>query len=122
MCIYMKMQLTSFQALADPVRLQIVEVLKSGQKAVGDIVEYMDIHQSGVSRHLRILTDAGIVQMQPDKQKRLYSLRKEAFDELEVWIAAYRHHWDVRLDRLGTALERRQGAETPDYKKPMEKS
>ena len=118
----MTTQLISFQAMADPVRLQILEVLKSGQKAVGDIVEYMDIHQSGVSRHLRILTDAGIVQMQPDKQKRLYSLRKEAFDELEVWIAAYRRHWDVRLDRLGAALERRQVAKTPDYKKPMEKS
>jgi DNA-binding transcriptional ArsR family regulator len=70
----------------------------------------MEIRQSGVSRHLRILTDAGIVQMRPDRQRRLYSLRREAFEQLEVWVAQYRRHWDARLDRLGAALERRQAA------------
>lgn len=95
-----------FEALADPARFQIVEAMRPGECAVGDIVERMDIHQSGVSRHLRILTEAGIVQMRPDGQKRLYSLRKEAFDELEAWVAAYRRHWEARLDRFGAALER----------------
>ena len=68
-------QILLFHALADPARLRIVEAMKSGECAVGDIVERMDIHQSGVSRHLRILAEAGIVQMRPDGQKRLYSLR-----------------------------------------------
>src|SRR5215475_3226644 len=106
----MMMQTKLFQALADPARFRIVEAMRSGECAVGDIVERMNIHQSGVSRHLRILAEAGVVQMRPDGQKRLYSLRKEAFEQLEAWVAQYRRHWDARLDRLGAALERRQSA------------
>ena len=102
----METQQILFHALGDPARYRIVELMKSGECAVGDIVERMDIHQSGVSRHLRILTEAGIVQMRPDGQKRLYSLRKEAFDRLEAWVAEYRRHWEARLDRFGAALER----------------
>jgi DNA-binding transcriptional ArsR family regulator len=106
----MEMQLKLFHALADPARLRIVETMRSGECAVGDIVERMDIEQSGVSRHLRILAEAGIVQMRPDGQKRLYSLRKEAFDQLEAWVAAYRRHWEARLDRFGAALQRNRSA------------
>ena len=107
----MNQQISLFNALADPTRLRIVEAMKDGECAVGDIVERMDIHQSGVSRHLRILAEAGIVQMRPDGQKRLYSLRKAAFDQLDAWVARYRRHWEARLDRLGAALERRRGAD-----------
>jgi DNA-binding transcriptional ArsR family regulator len=99
-----------FRALSDPARLQIVEAMKSGECSVGEVVDRLEIQQSGVSRHLRILTAAGIVQMRPDGQKRLYSLRREAFEQLEGWVAQYRRHWDARLDRLGAALERRQAA------------
>ena len=106
----MSKQIPVFHALADPTRLRIVEAIKLGECAVGDIVERMDIHQSGVSRHLRILAEAGIVQMRPDGQKRLYSLRKEAFDQLEAWVAGYRRHWEARLDRFGAALERNQAS------------
>jgi DNA-binding transcriptional ArsR family regulator len=116
----MEAQITLFHALADPARLRIVEAMKSGECAVGDIVERMDIHQSGVSRHLRILAEAGIVQMRPDGQKRLYSLRKEAFDQLEAWVAGYRRHWEARLDRFGAALGRGQAA--ADTTIPEEKS
>jgi DNA-binding transcriptional ArsR family regulator len=106
----MNPQIALFHALADPSRLRIVEAMKSGECAVGDIAERMDIHQSGVSRHLRILAEAGIVQMRADGQKRLYSLRKEAFDQLEAWVAGYRRHWQARLDRFGAALERNRAA------------
>src|SRR4030088_3236910 len=106
----MNAQINLFHALADPARLRIVEAMKSGECAVGDIVERMDIHQSGVSRHLRILAEAGIVQMRPDGQKRLYSLRKEAFDQLEAWVAGYRRHWEARLDRGAAAPARRRAA------------
>ena len=106
----MNTQIILFHALADPARLRIVEAMKSGECAVCDIVERMDIHQSGVSRHLRILTEAGIVQMRPDGQKRLYSLRKEAFDQLDAWVAGYRRHLVARLDRFGAALERKHAA------------
>jgi len=109
-CICMNTHSSLFHALADPARFRIVEAMKSGECAVGDIVERMDIHQSGVSRHLRILAEAGIVQMRPDGQKRLYSLRKEAFDQLEAWVAGYRRHWEARLDRFGAALERNRAA------------
>jgi len=111
--------LSLFCALADPARLSIVEAMKTGECAVGDIVERMDIHQSGVSRHLRILAEAGIVQMRPDGQKRLYSLRKEAFDQLEAWVIGYRRHWERRLDRFGAALQRKR---TTSKRNPKEKS
>ena len=106
----MNSQTILFQALADPARLRIVEAMRAGECTVGDVVAHMNIHQSGVSRHLRILAKAGIVQMRPDGQKRLYSLRKEAFDQLEAWVAGYRHHWEARLDRFGAALERNRAA------------
>jgi len=109
----MDTNLALFHALADPARLRIVEAMRLGECAVGDIVERMDIHQSGVSRHLRILSEAGIVQMRPDGQKRLYSLRKDAFDRLEAWVAGYRRHWEARLDRFGAALERGQTDKAP---------
>src|ERR1700759_4906791 len=99
----MNTQTSIFHALADPARIRIVEAMKSGECAVGDIVERMDIHQSGVSRHLRILAEAGIVQMRPDGQKRLYSLRREAFDQLEAWVAGYRRHWEGGARRVGGA-------------------
>jgi DNA-binding transcriptional ArsR family regulator len=104
----MDRQLMVFQALADPTRMRILDEMRSGECAVGDIVGRMDIQQSGVSRHLRILEAAGIVQKRPDGQRRLYSLRKDAFDRLEEWVTVYRNHWEQRLDRLGAALERKQ--------------
>ena len=110
----MNKHITLFHALADPARLRIVEAMKSGECAVGDIVDRMDIHQSGVSRHLRILAEAGIVQMRPDGQKHLYSLRKAAFDQLEAWVAGYRRHWEARLDRFGAVLERNRAAAKTD--------
>ncbi len=97
-----------FATLADPVRIQIVEALLGGERAVNDIVERVPIHQSGVSRHLRILSEAGFVQMRPDGARRLYSLRAEPFRELDAWVSRYRSLWERRLDRLGEALERKQ--------------
>lgn len=108
----MNTQSTLFQALADPARLRIVEMMQRGECAVGDIVEQMDIHQSGVSRHLRILSEAGIVQMRPQGQRRIYSLRPEPFEQIDAWVAGYRRLWESRLDRFGAALERRRA--TPD--------
>ena len=97
-----------FQALADPTRLQIVEALRGGEQAVNDLVEQVDIDQSGVSRHLRILTEAGFAQVRPDGPRRLYSLKPEPFRELDGWVARYRRLWEGRLDRLGEALAAKQ--------------
>jgi len=87
-----------------------VEALRTGEQAVNDIVDAVDIHQSGVSRHLRILHEAGFVQVRPDGPKRLYSLRAEPFRELDQWVTQYRSLWEGRLDRFAQALERKQKA------------
>ena len=102
------MQLTVFQTLADPTRRRIVEVLRAGEQQVGDVVEKAGIHQSGVSRHLRILSESGFVSMRPDGQRRLYSLKPEPFRELDEWLTQYRDLWEARLDRFGAALESKQ--------------
>jgi len=100
----------AFEVLADPTRRRLVEALVEGEQPVNDLVEAVEIHQSGVSRHLRILLDAGFVQVRPDGPRRLYSLRPEPFRELDEWVSRYRRLWEARLDRFGEALERRQKA------------
>jgi DNA-binding transcriptional ArsR family regulator len=97
-----------FETLADPTRRRIVEALREGERPVNDIVRQAGIHQSGVSRHLGILHDAGFVSVRPDGQRRLYALRPEPFRELEAWLAGYRRLWEARLDRFGAALEKRR--------------
>ena len=104
------MQLNIFQTLADPSRFRIVEALRGGEDAVNGIVNRVGIHQSGVSRHLRILHELGFVQVRPDGQKRLYSLRPEPFRELDAWVANYRSFWEARLDKFAEALSRKQKA------------
>jgi DNA-binding transcriptional ArsR family regulator len=104
------MQLDSFQTLADPTRRQILALLHAGEQQVNDVVAELDIHQSGVSRHLRILLDAGFVQMRPEGPRRYYSLRPEPFRELDTWLEPYRDLWQARLDRFGKALEAKQRA------------
>jgi DNA-binding transcriptional ArsR family regulator len=104
------MQTDVFETLADPVRRRIVEALRGGEQAVNDLVDRVDIHQSGVSRHLRILRRAGFVRVRPAGPQRLYSLRPEPFRELERWVTRYRALWEGRLDRFGAELERRQAA------------
>jgi DNA-binding transcriptional ArsR family regulator len=107
-----------FQTLADPTRRHIVEVLRSGEHSVNDIVGSVGIDQSGVSRHLGILHTAGFVQVRPDGPKRLYSLRPEPFRALDAWTAAYRGLWEGRLDKFADVLERKQKARTAKRKEP----
>lgn len=100
----------AFQAVADPTRRQIIAVLGAGERQVNDVVAALDIHQSGVSRHLRILHEAGFVQVRPEGQRRYYSLRPEPFEALDAWLTGFRHLWDARLDRFGKALAKKQRA------------
>jgi DNA-binding transcriptional ArsR family regulator len=106
----MAMQTTLFETLADPSRLRIVEALFEGEHSVTDIVGRMDIHQSGVSRHLRILEEAGFVRVRADGPRRYYSLRPEPFQAFDAWVAQYRRLWTTRLDAFGDALARKQAA------------
>lgn len=102
------MQLDVFETLADPTRRRIIEVLRDGERQVNDVVEKAGIHQSGVSRHLRILLESGFVSVRPDGQRRFYGLKPEPFRELESWLDRYKRLWDERLDRFGAALEKKQ--------------
>lgn len=103
----MDMQLDAFQTLADPSRRRVIDALRKGERQVNDIVEEVGIHQSGVSRHLRILSEAGFVTMRPDGQRRLYALKPDPFRALDDWLAQYRGLWEARLDRFDAALETR---------------
>ena len=104
------MHLDAFQTLADPTRRLIVEALLRDEAAVNDIVARVDIHQSGVSRHLRILHEAGFVQVRPEGSKRFYSLRPEPFRELDTWLTRFRSLWEARLEKFAEVLERKQRA------------
>jgi DNA-binding transcriptional ArsR family regulator len=97
-----------FQTLADPSRRRVVEALLAGEQAVNDLVAAVGQQQPGVSRHLRILLEAGFVQVRPEGQRRLYSLRPEPFREVDAWLARYRALWEARLDRFALALEQRR--------------
>jgi len=109
--IYTAMHIELFQTLADPTRRLIIEALQKREQSVNDIVARVGIHQSGVSRHLRILSEVGFVRVRPDGTRRLYSLRPERFHELEAWLTRFRGLWETRLDRFAEALEdRRQRA------------
>ena len=109
MCICTCMDITTFAALADPMRLKLVEALRTGELPVNDLVEHAQIQQSGVSRHLAILARAGFVSVRPQGQKRFYALRREPFQELQ-WVARFRAHGEARLDRPDAAFEQRTRA------------
>jgi DNA-binding transcriptional ArsR family regulator len=102
------MHVDPFEVLADSTRRRIVAALRDGERQVGEIVRQAGVHQSGVSRHLRILSESGFVAVRPDGQRRLYALRPERFREIEAWLAEYRQLWEERLDRFGVALEVRR--------------
>ena len=112
------MHIDGFEILSDPTRRLVVEALRHGEQQVSDIVAQAGIHQSGVSRHLRILHDSGFVSVRPNGQRRLYALRPEPFRELEEWLAGYRRLWEARLDRFGAALEERRKDRGATKKEP----
>ncbi len=100
-----------FRALGEPNRLRIVELLRSGPLPVGDIVDQLDRDQPHVSKHLRVLSDSGIVAAQRQGRQRIYRLESEPFTELQEWIDTFERTWNERLDRLGAFL---RDSETPE--------
>lgn len=95
-----------FAALADPTRRRLVELLGEGERSVGEMAAEVDIHQPGVSRHLRILHEAGFVAVRADGQRRLYSLRPEPFLQLDAWMRRYASDQLARLHRLARLVEK----------------
>lgn len=103
-----------FAILADPTRRRMLDALRHGERSVGELVEEVDIHQPGVSRHLRILHNAGLVHVRKDAQRRIYSIDPEPLQRVDEWLAQYRVLWERRLDRLAEHLAtRRTRTETP---------
>ena len=90
----------AFAALGDESRLAIVTELAKGERAVSQLVEVVDISQPGVSQHLKVLRDAGLVRMRPQGQRRLYSLDPQGFRVIELWLERHRRVWAKRLDAL----------------------
>lgn len=105
---------TIFEALVDPTRRQILDLLRERPRLVGELVETLDMSQPGISKHLRVLRDAGLVNVRQDAQRRWYELRTEPLVELDQWLAMYRHLWDERMDRLDEYLKELQQQDQQD--------
>ncbi len=97
---------TTFAALGDPTRFAIVDrLLREGEKPAGDLLDLANISAPAMSRHFKVLREAGIIQQRIDKQRRLYSVRPEAVRGISDWTLSYRQFWDQSLARLATSLE-----------------
>ena len=94
------MDATTFAALGEPSRLQIVELLRLDRFSVGDIAERLGIRQPQVSKHLRVLREAGVVDVEPVARRRVYHLRAETFEEIGDWVDSFERLWEARLDGL----------------------
>ena len=99
----------AFEALAEANRRRILDLLRERERPVGELVEALGVSQPAVSKHLRVLRQAGLVEARPDAQRRLYRIRPQPLKEVDSWLEPYRRLWEARLD----ALERHLDA-TPD--------
>jgi DNA-binding transcriptional ArsR family regulator len=97
---------STFAIIAEPSRRAILSLLASAERSVGDIEEQLSLPQPSVSKHLRILRDAGFVESRVDAQRRLYRIRPEPLMEIDAWLAPFRRFWSVHLDALERHLDR----------------
>jgi DNA-binding transcriptional ArsR family regulator len=102
---------STWSALADPHRRAMVALLLERPRPVGELVEQLGLTQPGTSKHLRVLREAGLVQVRREAQRRVYALEPGPLAELDVWLAPYRRLWNERLDALERHLERSHGKE-----------
>jgi DNA-binding transcriptional ArsR family regulator len=91
---------TAFDILAEPTRRRVLDLLLDDDRTVGELVDALDMSQPAVSKHLRVLRDAGLVEARVDAQRRVYSLRAEPLAELDAWLAPYRKFWRGKLAAL----------------------
>ncbi|CAG7623098.1 HTH-type transcriptional regulator [Paenibacillus solanacearum] len=97
-------KLTTLSALAEPNRLHIVELLRNGPLTVGEIANALGLRQPQASKHLRVLSESGLVEVEPDANRRIYRLRPEPLVELDEWMESFRRMWEERFDRLDDYL------------------
>jgi DNA-binding transcriptional ArsR family regulator len=96
---------TTFEVLAEPTRRRILDLLRGGPRLVGELTEELGLTQPGTSKHLRVLREAGLVQVRPEAQRRWYELRPEPLAEIDAWLAPYRRLWATHLDALERHLD-----------------
>ncbi|MHB1534361.1 MAG: ArsR/SmtB family transcription factor [Acidimicrobiales bacterium] len=97
--------MSPYAALAEPHRRQILDLLRDGERPAGELVERLEISQPGVSKHLKVLREAGLVAVRAEGKRRVYGLRAEPLAEVDAWLARYRALWSKRLDALERLLE-----------------
>jgi DNA-binding transcriptional ArsR family regulator len=95
-----------FHALADESRRTVLKILRDHPASAGELAEALPIARPGVSRHLRVLREAGLIDVRQDAQRRIYTLRPEALVEVDEWLGEYRRLWENRLDALRTEIAR----------------
>lgn len=106
------------EVIAEPTRRRILDAVRDGERSVNELVDAVGMHQPGVSRHLKVLRDAGLVEVRRDAQRRLYRLRPEPLQELDAWLEPYRAAWATRLDSLEQHLQKTATPVTPKPKDP----
>jgi DNA-binding transcriptional ArsR family regulator len=97
---------SAFTVLAEPSRRAILTLLASGERSVGDLESALNLSQPSVSKHLRVLRDAGFVEATIDAQRRVYRIRPEPLQEVDAWMAPFRRYWSARVDALERHLDR----------------
>src|SRR3954447_16757588 len=97
--------MTPYTAVAEPSRRQILDLLRGGERTAGDLGAHPRLSQPGVSKHLRVRREAGLVEVRPEGKRRWYGLRAEPLAEVADWLEPYRRHWSARLDALERHLE-----------------
>jgi DNA-binding transcriptional ArsR family regulator len=95
----------AFEVLAEPNRRRILDLLRVAERPVGDLVAELAVSQPAISKHLRILREAGLVDVRPDAQRRLYRVRAEPLRAVQEWLEPYRQLWESRLDDLEQHLD-----------------
>jgi DNA-binding transcriptional ArsR family regulator len=103
--------MTIYEALAEPMRRRILDLLRERPHLVGELAERLEISQPGVSKHLRVLRDVKLVHVRQDAQRRWYELSPAPLAEIDTWLASYRHLWEASFDRLGNLLTELQEKE-----------
>ena len=111
----------TLKALGEPNRFHIVELLRDGPRPVGEMVDRLHLRQPQVSKHLRVLSDAGLVDVRVDAQRRIYALRPAPLQELEVWVERYRRLWETNFLRLDALLNHLQTKELKGTKRARTK-
>jgi len=96
---------TTFDVLAEPTRRRILDDVRDRERSVGELVQRLELSQPGVSKHLRVLREAGLVEVRQDAQRRLYRARPEPLAEIDAWLAPYRRYWTDSLDALERHLD-----------------